>query len=244
MINIVGMTKEELLKLDYRNIDWLLSAEEIIYIAEKLGAYWKYDYEAAKKGKVGFHAELKSLLHSDGFFVSRILLGPDNVRKIIANQLISRFNKMKISKPDWVAGIPKGAIKLGEDVAKLMDVKNARMQKETGQIEMVSSIGPGESLLLVEDFCTRGTGFTEAVLDIKSKQPQAKLLPLEIVVLNRGGLEEVEVRGNGSFRVVAVVEHRVNDWLPEECPLCKMGSKPIKPKATEENWRSIMTAQM
>jgi len=244
MLKIIGMTKEKLIALDPQSVDWLLSGEEFVYIAEILGAHWKYNYEAAKLGKPGLHAELKSLLHSDGFFVSAILLAPPNVRIITANQLVLRFNQLGIPKPDWVAGIPKGATKLGEDVAQIMGVKNAKMQKETERIELTTSIGPGESLLLLEDFCTRGTGFTEAVRDILAKQPQVKILPYELVILNRGGLSEIVIEGVGSFQVVAVVEHRVNDWKPEECPLChQMGSKPIKPKATDENWRLITTSQ-
>lgn len=243
MFEIIGMTKEELIALDPQSIDWPLSKEEIIYIAETFWAYWRYDYEAAKQGRVGMHAILKSELHSDGFFISRILLEHPNIRRIFANQLVLRFNKLKAPKPDWVAGIPDGATKLGEDVAEIMGVKNAEMKKENGRIVLVSSIGAGESLLGIEDFCTRGTGFKEAVLDILSKQPEVKILPYESVILNRGGLKEIVIEGVGSFKVVPAVEHWVNDWKPEECPLCKMGSEPIKPKATDENWRLITTSQ-
>ncbi len=238
------MTKEELIALDPQSVDWLLSKEEIIYIAETFGAYWRYNYEAAKQGRVGIHAILKSELHSDGFFVSRILLDAPNIRWIFANQLVLRFNRLGIPKPDWVVGIPDGATKLGEDVAKIMGGKNAEMKKEDGRIVLVSLIGAGESLLGIEDFCTRGTGFKEAVLDILSKQPEVKFLPYESVILNRGGLKEIVIEGIGSFEVVPAVEHRVNDWEPKECPLCKMGSKPIKPKATDENWRLITTSQL
>jgi len=98
-------------------------------------------------------------------------------------------------------------------------------------------------LLLDEDFCTKGTGFKEAVADILSRQPKTKILPLELVIINRGGLTAIAIEGVGEFQVVAVANHRVNDWPPPECPLCKMGSKPIKPKATDENWRLITTSQ-
>lgn len=236
MLKIMGMSKEELLNLVPHNINWLMTKEEILYIAKTLGSFWEYNYQAAKEGRVGKHALLKSGLHSDGFFVSRILLEPQNIRTIIANQLVLRFNQLEIPKPDWVAGIPEGATKLGQDVASLMGVKNAEMKKEDGRIAMISSIAPGETLLLVEDFCTRGTGFTEAVLDIVSKQPKVKILPYELVIINRGSLSEISVEGVGIFKIIAVATHRVNDWDPSECPLCKMGSVAIKPKATEENW--------
>jgi len=244
MLKIIGMSKEELLNLAPNNIDWLLTEEEIVYIAKTLNSYWEYDYEAARQGRVGKHAELKSLRHSDGFFVSKILLEPQNIRTIIANQLVLRFNQLEIPKPDWIAGIPEGATKLGQDVANLMGVRNAEMKKEDSRIKMVSSIAADETLLLVEDFCTRGTGFSEAILDIVSKQPRAKVIPYELVIINRGGLAQIEVSEVGTFKIVAVATHRVNDWDPAECPLCKAGSVAIKPKATEENWLDITTSQL
>lgn len=254
MLKIIGMVREELLGLHPSSLKrpgsiQLLTEEEVVYIAETLDAFWKYDYEAAKRGKVGLHAELKSMLHSDGFFVSKILLQYSNIRTIMADQQVMRFTQLGVPKPDWVAGIPDGATELGKEVAGLLGVKNAEMRKENGRIVLVSSIAAGETLLLVEDFCTRGTGFTEAVLGILSKQPAVKILPYELVIINRGGLSEIEIPAEKTraskivVKVVPVVNYRVNDWQPAECPLCKMGSTPIKPKATDENWRLIMTSQ-
>lgn len=243
MVSIIGMTKEKLISLDPQSINRLLSKEEIIYIATVLGAFWQYDYQAAQKGQVGMHALLKSGLHSDGFFVSRILFQYPNILTLIAQQMVLRFNQLEIPKPDWVAGIPDGATRLGEEIAKIMDVKNAKMKKVEGRILLESLIGPNETLLIVEDFCTRGTGFIEAVKDILSKQPETKLLPFELVIINRGGLKEIVVEGVGSFQIVPVVEHRINDWRSEECPLCQMGSIAIKPKETDENWKRLTTSQ-
>ena len=124
MLKIIGMPKDALLGLCPDSLKrpgsiQLLTEEEVVYIAETLGAFWKYDYEAAKCGKVGLHAELKSLLHSDGFFISRILLEQPNIRTIMADQQVMRFNQLGIPRPDWVAGIPDGATELGKDLARI-----------------------------------------------------------------------------------------------------------------------------
>lgn len=252
MLKIIGMPKDALLGLCPDSLKrpgsiQLLTEEEVVYIAETLGAFWKYDYEAVKRGKAGLHAELKSLLHSDGFFISRILLEPPNIRTIMADQQVMRFNQLGIPRPDWVAGIPDGATELGKEVAELLGTKHAEMKKEEGRIVLTSCIPALETLLLDEDFCTRGTGYTEAVLNILSRQPAVEILPYELVIINRGGLKKILVEGFGSYKlvakVVAVVNYRVNDWKPEECPLCEMGSKAIKPKATDENWRLLTTSQ-
>lgn len=244
MPEILGINKDKLLNIVPGDINRTLTTDEVVYIAKTLDSFWEYNYQAAKEGRTGKHALLKSGLHSDGFFVSKILLEPLNIRAIIANQLVLRFNQLEIPKPDWVVGIPEGATRLGQDVASLMNVKNAEMKKEDGHIVMISSIAPDETLILVEDFCTRGTGFIEAVFHIVSKQPRVKLLPYELVIINRGNLSEISAERIGTFKIVAVATHRINDWDSSECPLCKIGSIPIKPKATDESWRDITTSQV
>lgn len=242
MPNILSMTKEQLIKLQPEQVTRLLTTEEIVYMAKTLDAFWAYDYEAAEQGRPGMHAELKSLLHSDGFFISRIMLQYPNIRKIMANQQAMRIRDIA-PKPEWVAGVPDGATELGEDLAEMLGAKVAKMVKVDGKIVLVSEIGPDETLLLCEDFCTRGTGFKEAATDIFSKQPRIRFLYYEVVIINRGGLKEIVVEGVGTFVIVAVAEHRINDWPEEECPPCKMGSIAIKPKATDENWQLITTSQ-
>jgi len=162
------------------------------------------------------------------------------MRVIMADQIALRFKQLGTAKPDWVVGIPDGATELGKEVARALDAKSAEMKKEEGKMVLVSSIGADETLLLIEDFCTQGTGFKEAVRDIFSKQSQVKILPVEMVVI----IKEIVVDSVSTFKIVPVAEHRVQDWKPEDCPLCQALSKSIKPKATDENWRLITTSQL
>ncbi len=250
MFKIIGMSLKELLKITPDSINWKLTKEEFIYIAKALGAFWQYSYEVAKKGKAGFHALLKSGLHSDGFFYSKLLLEPANIRQIMARQLVILFNKLGIAKPDWIVGIPDGATELGKEVAALLGIRHAEMKKIDGRIVLESSIAADETILLIEDFCTRGTGLTEAVIEILLKQPRAKIIPYALYILNRGGLSEIEIPAEKTdgkkivIKVVPVVDHKINDWEATVCPLCKdFGSEVIKPKATDENWRLITTSQ-
>lgn len=244
--SIIGLSKEQLEALTLSDIgDRMFSKEEFFYLAKTLEAHWKYDYEAAKNGKPGYHALLKSRRHGDQFFVSKILLDKPNIREIIADQLVRIFYKMNIPKPDWVSGIPDGATKLGEDIARIMGVKLAEMKKVDGKIELVTNIPEGESLLLIEDFCTKGTGFKEAVIDIFTKCPNTVIYPYELVILNRGGLASIDTEDGRSFLVVALVTEKIDDWDPETefCPPCEFGSEVVKPKVSDENWRLITTAQ-
>ena len=243
-MEILEMGKEDLLRLNPKDICRVLTTEEIVHIAKKLDAFWSYDYVVAKT-LPGYHARLKSGRHSDGFFISKILLQNENILQIMAEQLAIHFHKRSLPKPDKIVGIPDGATELGKMVGKILNIPVVKMVKQNGKISLLTKMQNGESLLFVEDFCTRGTGFIEAVSDSLNQYPGIKILPYELVILNRGGLQEIEVPGIGYFTVAAAAEHRINDWEPDECPPCQQfGSKDIKPKESDENWRLITTAQI
>lgn len=245
-MEILKMDRSRLMGLQVEDIQDFLTPEEVVHIAKTLGAFWTYDYQAAAEDRVGMHAILKSGLHSDGFFISRIILAVENIRRVISAQMVMLLRGVlgRSGVPDYVAGVPDGATLLGQDIAEMLDTATAEMRKDDGRIVLVSQLDPGQSLLLVEDFCTRGTGFKEAVNEVRQAQPQAKILPYNPVIINRGGMESVSVDSVGEFEVLPVVKWRIQDWDPKEgCPLCDKGSVPIKPKASDANWSAITNSQ-
>jgi len=240
MKSLIGLTAEELLNLKPHEVFWRLTGNEILYIFKMLNGFWSYDYEAAKAGRVGLHAKLKSENCSDGFFYSKIVLQHPNLRRIIAKALVRKFNDAGWRVPDLVAGIPDGAYELGQDVADYLGAPVLEMKKDGGKIVVVGDIEPHERILLVEDFITKGTGLKEAKGVILDKQSRAIIMPFMLAILNRGGLTHLE---NNKYVIEAAVFHRINDWVPAECPIHKLGSENIKPKAIDENWELITSSQ-
>jgi len=243
VVQILEMELEELLQLNPDDIRHELTAGELLHIATMLDAFWTYNYSAADNGKPGHHAELKSGLHSDGFFVSRILLAPENIRTLIAKQMAMILRERMGILPNFVAGVPDGATALAEAVGKELGVPTVRMQKVDGKIGLADSLDPYISILLIEDICTRGTGFSEAVAAILQAHPETVILPFDPVIISRGGVEEVSVEHYGKFEVLPIVTLRVSDWMPADCPLCKRKSVAIKPKSSDASWQLITTSQ-
>ena len=52
-MDLLRMSREELLALKPEDIQRALMAEEVVAIARTLGAFWTYDYGAAERGKLG-----------------------------------------------------------------------------------------------------------------------------------------------------------------------------------------------
>lgn len=243
--SVISLSKDELIDIEPRHFfTRQLSEGEIMYLAKTLGACWKYDYEAAARGKVGMHAILKCGAHSDIFFNAKIFLDYENIREIIAHQLADKYRAQpSAERPDWVLGIPDGAKKLGENVARLLKSRPAVMVKEGDRMTLKSRICSFESVFVVEDLCTRGTGLTEAVREVRLKQPRALMLWYELAVVNREGLGYVNVSDIHEFTVVSLARLNAHEWPADKCPLCQAGSESIKPKATDENWRLLTASQ-
>jgi hypothetical protein len=242
-MDILKLNKDELLELNpifNRKMD----AEEIFHIFSLFDGYWGYNYQVAEE-KPGLHALLKSGKHSDGFINSRIVLPNENICRILAWQLTLHWLELNLTTPDYVIGIPDGATKLGQYVAQYLGAKNVEMIKNNGRICLESEIKKGRSLLFVEDFCTRGTGFVEAVRSVYEKQANIYIIPIELVIINRGGMENIVIDDIGRFKIVAAATRRITDWDDSDCVLCrKYGSIAVKPKIDELSWQRIKTSQV
>lgn len=245
--DILQMNKAELLELNPRQVTEELTPEAILHMARELGALWEYNREAAEQDLVGRHARLKSGRHSDSFFHSGFLLAPENIRRIISAQmvlkLLKELNEGAMWWPSHIVGVPNGAAQLGKDVARMLEVTALRMEKIDGKITLISPIPKNSRVLVLDDACTRGTGFKETVAEIVAVQPLSQFVHLNPVIINRGGLKEVEIEVMEPFRILSLVEHRIQDWPADECPLCAIGSEPTAPKAIDDGWWLLTTSQ-
>lgn len=160
----------------------------------------------------------------------------------MAQQIIDVLMGQGACWADYVVGIPDGATILGVHVAKILRVRLLSMQKVDGKLILANPVVDGASVLFVEDVCTRGSAFKEAVIELHTKYPEVVILPFDPVIINRGGMESINV-ANQMYRVVAIADFRINDFEPEDCSLCAQGSVAIKPKLSEANWTAITTSQ-
>lgn len=245
-MSIVGMPKEQLSQLHIQNPLRLLTWRELAYIAYQFDAIWQYDEDAAREGRPGLHAELKSGKHSGMFFNMKALLEIPELRLLFAKQVALRIRLEQTSHmPTLIAGVPTAATELGKSVAAILDVPHLELAKEDGRIVVAEAIPDGASVMLVEDVCTKATGSTEAVFAITSANPSARLFERIMVILNRGGLGQIDV-GTAHLTIDAVVDHPIEDYDPARyCRYCEdFGSTAIKPKTTLESWSRIKTSQL
>jgi orotate phosphoribosyltransferase len=215
------------------------TTEQWIDQYKKKNALWIHDGNPRRP-----HALLTSEKHSNGFFNSRLVIPDENLLRHAASDLLELFVYQggDISKVQIVVGPQTGATKLAELISyQIMEyvrtdcfwASPAKNENE-GQKSMIFTekdiyILSRGSILLCEDVLTTG-GSIDRTFDAISNAGGI-VLPFILVLVNRSGLQEI----NGK-KIIALIDHNMSTWEPDECPLCKQNSLAVRPK---ENWAAL-----
>ncbi|HZS42929.1 MAG TPA: hypothetical protein VFA52_01785 [Candidatus Paceibacterota bacterium] len=230
----------------------LYSEAHWIDIFRQKGAWWQHDGNPKRP-----HALLTNGDHSDGFFNCGLVLEDALVVEEISRDLVGKLclkgykNNVYSEKPHYVVGPAMGAIVLAYAVAlelqrtwipSLVDNpfvwRSVFTEKEEPSEMVFKRIVPprGSVALPIEDTITTSKSVGKTIS--ACEQAGMEVLPYVLAVLNRSDLMTV---GQGNGQIVALVTKRMNNWSPAECPLCKKGSKALRPKTPASNW-DLLTA--
>ena len=216
--------------------------EELEAIFTACGAFWYHSGNPEDP-----HVELTSGMCSNGFISCPEVLSLCNLSQIMAEQLVLRLRQHYAGQVDWVVGSDSAALGLAKDVANVLSrepgtlVRNYPMQKgpDKTQIWEKQIILPGQKVLHVEELMTTA-GTAEAVrAGIKAGTPHpVEFVPFLPVLVHRPAKGEgLEVDGS---KVIWVMHYDIWAVTPDLCELCRLGSKPLRPRAGN-NW-SLLTS--
>ena len=190
----------------------------------------------------GPHAQLVSGLHSDGYINCSKVLKHTNLKMILARRLIEKIRQEKTLwgwNFDYVVSSSMAAITIGDTVATLNKATFVYTEKEAGkQVLKRFKIPKGAVVLQIEELIT--------TLETTRKVTNAILYnPVDFVRDENGKIivgtivhrpEKLPVTYK-SYKVIPLIEIEIHNWDPKKCPLCRGGSKALKPK---ENWRLFL----
>lgn len=205
-----------------------MTGEEVLELYRERDAVWFFDYNGDLKAP---HAELTSGRCSDGYVNSAPVLADPEVGRTLAWQLTTQLFGRDIY-PDWVVGSAYAAITLSYHLALVMGAKHGFVEKDPKDPKrMVWSrfvIPTGASVLQCEELITTLQTTIEVEQAIRAGNPNpVELLPEVVTVVHRPAALPVET----SRIIVPLVQRVVKSWTPDECPLCKQGSKRLRPKS-------------
>ncbi len=198
---------------------------------KEMGILWQHNGDCSKP-----HALWTSGRHANTFNNgSKLVENPKMLEEIAGGIIKNIQEQLKEEKPDWVIGPAFGAVTIGHEVARQLGTKFAFTEPvekngEKMQILKRFSINPGEKVLVVEDAISTG-GSISKTIDVL-EEVGADILPYVATVVNWSGSDNL-----GDRKIFALFSDKPKSWTPEECELCKCGSKPLRPKA---NWHKFI----
>ena len=166
------------------------------------------------------HFLLTSGLHSPNYFQCAKVLQYPKYLHLFAGELARHF---EYSEVELVVSPAVGGIVVGTEVGRMLDVRTIFAERESGGMTLRRGFGikKGERVLVVEDVVTTGGSVNEVIT----------------LVNNAGGtltgVGYIVDRSNGkttfNAKTFSVLQLDVVTYSPENCPLCKSGSAPVKP---------------
>jgi orotate phosphoribosyltransferase len=166
------------------------------------------------------HFQLTSGLHSPRYLqCARVLQHPEHA-EWAGQTLAAHFADHEINA---VVAPAIGGIIVAHEVARALGVRALFTERESGTMTLRRGfqIAPGEKTLVVEDVVTTG-GSTRETIDAVTRAGGTVVGAGSLVDRSGGGVDVGAPR-------IALLTLDVPAYEPDECPLCKQGTKAVKP---------------
>ena len=185
-----------------------MTQDEVLDIYQKTGAL------------LTGHFLLSSGLHSERYLQSALVLQQPDIATRLCAALAEHFKEMKIGA---VIAPALGGVFVSHETARALGVRALFAERVNGELTLRRgfTIKPGERILVVEDVITTGKS-TRETIEVVNKAGGVAVAAASLVDRS-GGKAELGVPYK------ALVTLQVPSFTAEECPLCKAGSKPVKP---------------
>jgi orotate phosphoribosyltransferase len=185
-----------------------MTSEEVLDIYKKTGAL------------LTGHFLLSSGLHSEQYLQSALVLQQPDIATRLCAALASHFKNSRI---EVVIAPALGGVFVSHETARALGVRALFAERVNGELTLRRgfTIRPGERVLVVEDVITTGKSTKETIEVVK--KAGGTVIAAGSLIDRSGGKAELGVP------YTSLVTLSVPSYSAEACPLCKAGSKPVKP---------------
>lgn len=190
----------------------MLDSMQVLEMLKSVGAF--------KEG----HFKFSSGLHGDTYVQCALLLKEPVLAEKVCRAIADHFRQ---DNPEIVVGPALGGVIVAYEVARQLGIPGIFTERENGMtaLRRMFTIEPGKRVLVVEDVITTGKSSQE-VIDL------VEGLGAHVI-----GVGSIVDRSNGSAKIsvpyYSLLEIKMNNYEPAECPLCKKGLPLYKPGSRE-----------
>ena len=181
------------------------------------------------------HFLLSSGKHSSNYLQSAKVLEDPKTAEILAKELAKQIQASKIAI-DTVCSPAIGGLLAGYELARALGVRFIFTERKDGKMTLRRGfeVQPGEKVLICEDIITTGGSAMEAAKEIEKRGGQVVGFA---ALANRGVCKRVdsaieakaECKLPSDKPLFSLADFDFPIYDADQCPLCKEGSKPIKP---------------
>ncbi len=185
-----------------------MTSEQVLDIYKKTGAL------------LTGHFLLSSGLHSEQYLQSALVLQqPETATKLCA-ALAAHFKDARV---EVVIAPALGGVFVSHETARALGVRALFAERVHGELTLRRgfTIKPGERVLVVEDVVTTGKSTKETMKVVA--EAGGVIIAAGSLIDRSGGKADLGV----PYKSLVTLD--VPTYAPEVCPLCKAGSRPVKP---------------
>jgi len=166
------------------------------------------------------HFILSSGLHSDRYVQCALVLQHPRLAEQLCSELAGKLRHLGVSV---VAAPALGGVLVAHEVARALGVRSIFTERQDGQMTLRRgfSLEPGEPTLLVDDLIT--TVFSTHYTIQCFEHAGAKVLGAGSLIDRSGGTADL------GLPKTSLINLKIENYKPEECPLCKAGIPAVKP---------------
>lgn len=194
------------------------------------GSLWLHSGDPAKP-----HAELTSGKHSSGYNNgAKLVAKPTLLAEVVAGMIQNTEAYLQGEVPDVIMGPAMGAITIGHEWARQLGTNFAftepvQTATDTKKEQVLKrfDIPKGAKVLVVEDMVTTGGSIQKTINILKDLDVQVYPFVSIILDWSNGKPEALD----SAYTLVPLINATMNVWEPDNCELCKAGSKALRPKA-------------
>jgi orotate phosphoribosyltransferase len=169
------------------------------------------------------HFLLSSGLHSDRYLQCALVLQQPDRAKELGAALAERLRELSPAAPDFVIAPALGGVLVSHEVARASGVRGLFAERKEGELTLRRGfeIRPGERCYVVEDVVTTG-GSTKETMEVVVRSGGI-VMAAGSLIDRTGGKADLGVPRTA----LAVLD--IPAYSADQCPLCKAGSRAIKP---------------
>jgi orotate phosphoribosyltransferase len=172
------------------------------------------------------HFILSSGLHSDRYIQCARVLEHPRVAERLGAALAAKLRDLKASV---VVAPALGGILVAHEVARALGVRALFAERQEGVMTLRRgfALDPDEPTLVVEDVITTGLSTRETIQCVE--RAGGRVVAAGALIDRSGGAADLALSTGAPLARAALATLRVQNYPPEDCPLCRSGLPAVKP---------------